>query len=148
MRYFFPYRNRFLPPALPKKEDGFTLIELLISIAILGILTTGLIHSWVNVIRTHKELQIRTHAGEIIHSEMNAIMAKDNLPTPSSKPNDLPIELIEFVTPYQFEGEYFLEPAETDEIVKITVCLRQSLENKNSRHFRLIGYRRWKEEVR
>lgn len=140
-RYFFPYRNRPLFPDNRRKR-GFTLIEMLISIALIGITAGGVLHCWSTILRTQNELQIRTHAAEILHSEMNALMTKTEIPAPSTEGRELPIKIQEFVTPYRFTGDYLIEASDEPGIVKITTRLTQKIDESNERHFRLVGYRR------
>ncbi|MBN2329338.1 MAG: type II secretion system protein [Candidatus Omnitrophica bacterium] len=144
-RYFFPYRNRPFFDQYQKTKKGFTLIELLIAVAVIGIASAGILHSWTSIIRMQKEMQVRAHAIEILNSEMDALMSLSPLPAPSSSEAfSLPIQLQSFVTPYRFAGKYRLEKTDEQGIVKITVLLTQQINEVNDRHFRLIGYRRWK----
>jgi prepilin-type N-terminal cleavage/methylation domain-containing protein len=141
-RYLFPYRNNSVFSIRKKEDGGFTLIEVLISVAILGILSGGVFHSWASIVRSHKQLQIRSHALEIINSEMNALMAADTALVQSEKPNALPINLQDFVSPYTFTGDYIINKTDDAGIVKITVKLSHIIENRSERNFRLVGYRR------
>lgn len=141
-RYFFPaWKPDFF---LHRKDDdsGVTLIELLIGVAIIGIMTGSLVHVWSTALRTQKEVELRAHVVEILNSQMDVLMAKDALPTPSNTPQPLPIDMAEFVTPYRLTGHYLVESAGDEGLVKITVRLDQAMDAPVQRHFRLVAYRR------
>ena len=141
-RYVFPmWKPAFL---INRKEDdsGVTLIELLIGVAIVGIMTGSLVHVWSTALRTQKEVELRVHVVEILNSQMDVLMAKDDLPAPSNAPQPLPIDMAEFVTPYRLTGHYLVENAGEEGLVKITVRLEQAMDAPVQRHFRLVSYRR------
>jgi len=139
-RYFSPHAT-----PLPRRYDGgFTLIELLISIAILGIITGGVIHSWGSIIQSQKVHQARLHVTEILNSQMNALMAVD-LPPASDDKHDLPIQFSEFVTPLKLSGHYTVMETDAPGLIRIEIAIEWEIEAPVERGFRLIGYR-WIEE--
>lgn len=141
-RYFSSSRSR--SSLFHPGQNGFTLIEMLIVVAVLGIVCVGIFQSWVSIVRTHHELQVRAHAAEILNSQMEAVMGAVELPSLSSEYHELPISFKEFVTPFRFDGDLLVEQSETIGLHKITVHLWQDIDSSNRRHFRLIGYRRRK----
>jgi len=141
-RYFFPTWKPAFFNDRKDEERGVTLIEVLIGVAVLGIMTGSLVHVWSTALRTQKEVELRAHVVEILNSQMDVLMAKDDLSAPSGNPQPLPIGMAEFVTPFRLNGHYLVEKAGEEGLVKITVRLEQDMDAPVPRHFRLVAYRR------
>ncbi len=147
-RYLFPFSGRVSDPSDSFSNDGFTLIEILIAVAVLGILSYGMVHSWSYCIRCQKELALRVQMGEILDSQMHFIMAADTVFAPSNKSYELPIPLTEFKLHVPVSGKYYVMKTEDSNLLKITILLEHDagVGSEFNRCYRLVGFRHCKED--
>ena len=144
-RYLLWYRTRPRPASYVTKEqdnNAFTLIELLIVVAIISILSSGLLSVWTYCIRAPKNLEHRAQITEILNSEMNALMTSSQVLAPSPDLRTLPIPFSSFDSRLKLTGGYTVAETEQPGVVCITVTLTHDLDEPASRHFRMVSYRR------
>ncbi|MFH1744019.1 MAG: prepilin-type N-terminal cleavage/methylation domain-containing protein [bacterium] len=122
-------------------SKAFTLIELLIGVAIIGIITTGILSGFRYCLQSQKKLQHNAQILEILSSEMNAVLSEAELPAPAPDIQPLPIPLSEFEMEPQIQGGYTVSKTDQPGTVLLTVTLTQAVEPSVSRHLRMVGYR-------
>ncbi len=141
-RYLVPLADKPYFSTRRSEEEGFTLIELLIVIAIIGIMTGGMLHCWGYVVHTQVGLQQRIQITEIMSSEMDAVLAQAELPPPSPENHPLPIALSEFSERIKAKGYYLISVTDEPDLLKITVRMTHEIESLGKRYYRLVAYRR------
>jgi prepilin-type N-terminal cleavage/methylation domain-containing protein len=139
-RYVFPYRTPRRDFVVRNLKKGFTLIEILIAIALINILSAGLLRMWGYNIQVQKEMSSRIQFAQILNSEMHAICASPLIDS-TTAPQPLPIALTEFQAPENLSGEYYIEGVD-EGLVRITVTLQHELSSQSNRHYRLVSYKR------
>jgi len=140
-RYFGIYPIRKVPVPPERKFGGFTLIEILICIAIIGIITGGILSGWRYCLHQQRELYHRVQIQEILSSELNEILTGKEIPPVGTEVRDLPISLSAFGEQPDLSGGYTVSETDEEGIVRIQVALTQYMENSVSRRFELVGYR-------
>lgn len=142
-RYLLPrgYRlSRRPAPLREKSEKAFTLIEMLIVVAILGILSGGLMKAWAETLRASGRAGQRAQIAQILSSEMETLISSPATLKLGAEPQALPIAIHELTDRKNLSGAYRVTAGEEKGLLRVTVMLTQETGEAASRHFRLVGY--------